>query len=288
MTKRMKADIALLLVTLIWGTSFTLMKQAINYIPPFTFLSYRYLIAALVLCAVFHKSVMNINRKILKYGFIIGAVMFIGCALQIVGLQFTTASKSGFITGLNVVLVPLFLAARCKKFPPLSTVLSIIVAVAGLGMLTIDSSFTVNIGDVLTFLCAVFFALQVIFISKYSPGVDPIGLTIVALLTISLFSFIPGIVYEKMAAELNTSSVFALFFTAIFCSSLAYSVQMSMQKYTSPTHAALIFMGEPVFSMIFAFILLGETLSTQGIAGCILVFAGMFRAEFAPHKKISV
>lgn len=280
MTKQIKADLALLLVALVWGASFALMKQAINYILPYTFLAYRYLIAALILCAVFYKSLKNINAKTLRYGFLIGGVMFAGCALQIIGLKYTTASKSGFITGLNVIMVPLFIAIRYKKAPGISTILSTIIALSGLCMLSISSPFTINIGDVLTFFCAIFFALQVIFISKYSPMLDPFALTIVVLLTISLFSLIPAIFYEGMAADLNPSSIFALLFTAIFCSSLAYSLQMSVQKYTSATHAALIFIGEPVFSMIFSFIFLDERLSLRGAIGCVLVLAGMLISEF--------
>lgn len=279
MTKQLRADIALLCVTLVWGSSFAFMKQAINYIPPFMFLACRYFIAALALCLIFYKSLKKIDKKVLKYGFIIGLTMFAGCAFQIVGLQFTTASKSGFITGLNVVLVPLFLAVRYKKAPPVTTILGILVAVIGLGLLTIDSSMVINIGDILTFLAAIAFALQVIYISRYSPGQDPIALTIIAILTVSVLSAIPGMIFEDIPVELNPPAVFSLIYTALFCSSFACSIQMTFQKDTSPTHAALIFMGEPVFSMIFAFIFLHERLTLRGIIGCALVFAGMLISE---------
>lgn len=285
MTKQLKADLALLSITFVWGASFALMKQAIGFIPPFTFLTYRYFAATLILCALFFKSVRNINRSILKYGLIIGLTMFAGCALQIVGLQFTSASKSGFITGLNVVLVPLFLALKYKKSPPPITVISILIAIAGLGLLSVDSSFTLNIGDFLTFLCAIAFALQVICISKYSPGLDPVGLTIAAMLTVASFSLLPAILYERMDSSFNLQSAFSLAFTAVFCSALAYTVQMTVQKNTSATHAALIFMGEPVFSMVFAFIFLGETLTLRGAAGCVLVFAGMLMSEFRLSRQ---
>jgi drug/metabolite transporter (DMT)-like permease len=105
------------------------------------------------------------------------------------------------------------------------------------------------------------------------------------MLTVSVLSFIPGVLFENLYSVFNISSTIGLIFTALFCSSLAYSVQMTMQKYTSPIHAALIFMGEPVFSMFFAYILGGETLAPQGIVGCVLVLCGMALSEIRIRSK---
>lgn len=285
MTKQLKADILLLTITIIWGASFILMKQSTGYIPPFTFLTYRYLLASIVLCIIFPKPMFKINMQTIKYGFIIGLVMFAGCAFQIIGLQYTSASKSGFISGLCVVLVPLILAVRYKKLPSLALTLGVAVSFTGLGLLTIDSTFTVNTGDLLTLLCAVFFAFQVIFVSKFSPGVEPIGLTEIALLSISVLSFIPGLIFENLNAVFNFQSVTGLIFTAIFCSSFAYTIQIAVQKHTTPVHAALIFMAEPVFGMIFAYVLGGEALTARGIIGCVLVFSGMLLSEFKTVQR---
>lgn len=287
MNKKLKADLLLLMVTIVWGASFTLMKNAIRFIPPYTFLSLRYLLAALFLGLIFFKSLKKINAACIKYGFIIGVSLFGGCALQAVGLQYTTASKSGFITGLNVVLVPIFLSVIYKKLPPAGTMISVLSGVIGLGFLTIGSSFNVNAGDMLTLVSAVFFAFQIILISRYSPGLDPILLTIVEMLTVSALSFMPGIVLEHLSVKFEVSSVFALVFTALFCSSLAYLIQMAMQKYTTPVHTALIFIAEPVFSLFFAILISGETLTPRGILGCVLILAGMIFSEFMPLKKMS-
>lgn len=286
MTKQIKADISLLLMTVIWGASFTLMKYSLGLFSPFTFLSYRYFIAGIVLCIIFYKSLKRLDRPTLKYGIIIGISLFGGCALQIIGLLYTTASKSGFLTGMNVVLVPLFLAARYKKMPPLFTMVSIVFAVIGLCLLTNNGTFTMNIGDVLTFLGAIFFAFQIIFIDKYAPGLDPIGLSIIEMLTVAVLSFIPALLFEGLNATFTLTSTASLLFTALFCSSLAFTVQMAMQKHTSPTHAALIFIAEPVFSIIFAYIFLKETLTLQGMLGCVLIFVGMLFSEINPQKEV--
>lgn len=284
---RLKADLSLLIITVIWGASFILMKQSTDYISPFTFLAYRYLLASIVLCVLLPGSLKRINPKTLKYGFIIGLTMFGGCAFQILGLRFTSASKSGFITGLSVILVPLFLTIKYKKFPAIAAILGIFISFTGLALLTIGPSFDINIGDILTFFCAVFFALQIILISKYSAGLDPIALANMAMLTVSILSFVPGIIYENLYTVINWQSMTGLVFTALFCSSLAYSVQISVQKYTTPIHAALIFMGEPVFSMFFAYVLGGEILTVRGIVGCSLVLLGMLISEIRLKPAVS-
>ena len=280
MAKKFKADFALLTVTLVWGASFTLMKQALEYMPPFTFLAYRYLLAAIFLIIIFNKYIKKIDKSILKYGALIGVTLFAGCTFQIIGLKITTASKSGFITGLNVVFVPLFIAIKYKKLPNIYTSIGIIISVIGLALLSINGPLGINLGDILTLLCAIFFAMEILFISKYTLSLDPICLTIVTMLTVSILSLLPGILLENLDAVFNSTSVFALIFTSLFCSAFAYLVQIVAQKYTSPTHTALILLAEPIFSALFAYILLGETMNSRGIIGCILMFLGMVLSEF--------
>lgn len=280
MNKQLKADIALLGITIIWGASFTLMKEGINDIPPYTFTAMRYSIGAIVLALVFYKRMKNINRETLKYGGLIGLVLSGGAILQILGLQYTTASKSGFITGLCVVFVPVFLAVITKKLPKKTALIGILLSLLGLGMLTLGDELGINKGDLLTLISAVFFAFQIILIDKYAPDFDSVAITVVELGTISIISLVLGFFMEGLNAKITGASLFAILFTGLLCSALAYWVQMDMQKHTTATHAAVIFLGEPVFSAIIAAIFLKEAMTLKMIIGCGLILGGMIVSEF--------
>jgi drug/metabolite transporter (DMT)-like permease len=136
MTKQIKADLSLLAITAIWGSSFALMKNVLDYMPSFAYLALRFLIAAAVMVAIFHREFRNLNKKVLLYGCILGLMLFGGMALQVTGLYFTTASNSAFITGLNVIMVPVISALVLRKKPDIASVIGVILAFAGLFLLT--------------------------------------------------------------------------------------------------------------------------------------------------------
>jgi drug/metabolite transporter (DMT)-like permease len=125
MTKQIRADISLLVITAIWGSSFTLMKNVLDHMPPFAYLSLRFIVAAIVLAVVFYKKLKTVNRKTVYFGCIIGLVVFGGMALQVYGLSYTTASNSAFITGTNVIMVPVISAMFLRKKPDLSSVVGV-------------------------------------------------------------------------------------------------------------------------------------------------------------------
>lgn len=277
---QIKADLSLLGITIIWGASFTLMKEGIKDIPPYTYLGIRYLIGAIVLALFFYRRMKNIDKQSLKYGFIIGLALAGGGLLQIVGLQYTTASKSGFITGLAVVIVPIIMAVLERKIPNSRTLFGIILSLSGLAFLTLNGSAGINFGDILTLASSLFYAAQIITIDKYAPQFDAVVLTVVEMSTVAVMSLTLGFFFEGFRMTVTTYSIFSILFTAILCSSLAYWVQMEMQKNTTPTHAAIIFLGEPVFSAIIAAILLKETMTIAMVVGCVLILFGMVVSEF--------
>jgi len=284
MPKNLKADLSLLLVTAIWGSSFTLMKNVLDHIPTFAYLSLRFIIASIILIAVFYKNLKYINKKAIICGCIIGFMLFGGMALQVSGLYFTSASNSAFITGLSVIMVPIFSAVILKKRPDRSSVIGVIMAFTGLFFLSGGLDFSFNIGDFLTLLCAVCFALQVIFIDRYNKEQDPILLSLIqigfaALLNTFVWLFID---YEPVAFDTNI--VLTLFVTGVLGTAFAYLVQTVAQKHTNPTHTALILTAEPVFGALFAMIIPNsdgtvETLSLKTVIGCVLILAGTLICE---------
>ena len=279
MKKQHQANLALLGVTLAWGISFILTKNSLETLETFNFLGIRFLIAAITSALLFHKRLMKLDRATLKYGILIGVIMFSGYATQTIGLNYTTASKSGFITGFSVVIVPIFSALVLKRLPKFSAIVGVILAILGLGLLTLDSNLQLNVGDLYTLIGAVCFAFHIITVGKYAVKVDAINLAILQIGVVGILSTIVTLLFETPIIPVDGSAWLSILFLAFVCTSGAFIVQNAVQKHTSTTHTALIFTGEPVFSAIFAYLLLGEIMNHRGIIGSILIVTGMLVAE---------
>ncbi|MCX7841734.1 MAG: DMT family transporter [Clostridia bacterium] len=290
MSKQIKADLLLLLITAIWGSSFPLMKNVLDFIPSFAYLSLRFIIAAIVLAAILWKKVRLINGRMVLYGGILGLLLFGGMALQVGGLYFTTASNSAFITGLNVVMVPVVSAFFLGKKPDLSSALGVILAFAGMFFLCGGLNFKFNFGDFLTLLCAVCFTMHIILIDKYTGDNDA---ALLALMQIGFAGALSTIVWGGAgfkSFELNATVLMTLLTTGVLGTALALAGQTVAQKHTTPTHTALVFSAEPVFGAVFALIIpnsqgVVETLEVSTVAGCMLILTGMLVSEFKLGKK---
>lgn len=273
MTKELKADISLFLVTIAWGASFPVMSIAIKSIPPYSFLMMRFLLASAILAAVFHKRIKYINKPTIIGGVIIGLTMFFGTALQTEGLLYTTPSKSGFITGLYVIIVPIFMTVIYKKFSGLNIILGAVLSVTGLAVISLNNASALNFGDALTLISAIVFALQILAVDKFSLNADPIMITLVETLVTGSLSVIPAAAVENFKITINMTAIGAVLFTAVFATVVAYAVQNKMQHFTDPSHAAVIYLAEPVFCAVFS-VLLGDHLTVKVLAGCMLIFIG--------------
>ncbi len=284
-----KADASLLAVVVVWGITFVVVKNALTDIGVFSFLAIRFCIAFIFLAIVFWRKLPQINRSTLKAAGIISIFLFAGYAFQTLGLIYTTASNSGFITGMSVIMVPCFYIMLTRKRPGIGAVAGVCLAVSGLALLTLDNyNFSLNYGDLLTFFCAISFALHIICVGIFAPKLDAQLLT---LLQIGLTTFICGIVsiaFEPpLLAQNFTPEVWqALLITAIPATALAYLIQNTMQKFTTPVHTAIIFAGEPVFAALAGIYFLGESLSIQQGIGCILILVGTLVNEILPDHGV--
>ncbi len=280
MTKQLKADVALFLVTIGWGASFLLTKNTLDYLPTYNFLAIRFFLAFFLSSMIFIKKMIKIDKNTLKYGIILGVLLFAHYAFQTVGLNYTTVSKSAFVTGINVILVPVFSTLLMKKSPNKKTVISTIIAFIGLAMLTLNkNALGVNIGDIYTFICAVLFAFYIILVGKYTVNVESISLAIIQLGVVSLLSLITSFAVETPTIPTDYNAWINIIILSVACTSGAYIVQSVAQKFTSPTHTALIYTAEPVFAAIFGYIILGELLNTKGTIGAVLILSGMLMTE---------
>lgn len=287
------ATISLIIVTLLWGTTFVVVQNAIAYVEPFAFNAFRFILATLILLPFLVKRKQT-NKLSLKQVLItsgIGFMLFSGYLLQTFGLKYTTSSKSGFITGLCVVLVPVFLYLVYREKSNWATVIACFVALLGLSFLTLGDSFSINIGDILTLFGAIAFALHIIFTGKFTKQMDALTFTTIQLVTVGIFSTISSLIFEDpkvpFSKELWTNStfIFAVVITAVFCTSIAFWVQMFAQKHISSTKAALIFILEPVFAAITAVLFGGETLTTQTLIGGTFIVGGMLLSEIPMPKR---
>ena len=286
MTTRLKADLGLALNTLIWGCSFVVVKAVLDHASPFVFLAVRFVLASLILAALNRASLRQLTRADIRAGVILGIFLFAGYAFQTTGLEFTTASKSAFITGSAIVLVPIFLALFWGRHATAWMWTGAAAATGGLYFLTVPAEGlgALNRGDLLTFFGAVVFALHIIFVGQYSPRHRVLVLTLLQVATTAVLSAVSiplaavtGIQQPRIDA--SPAFFFALLVTVVGATVIAFSIHIWAQRHTTATHAALVFSLEPVFASITSFLVLGERLGRRGLAGAALILGGILLAE---------
>lgn len=283
--RRLGADAALLAITFIWGSTFVIMKRALAGMTPFWLLAIRFAIASSSLGLVYWRALQRASRQLWAAGLISGLFLFGAYAFQTVGLLYTTPAKSGFITGLSLVLVPLIAAVFLRKPPGLYAGLGAVSAFIGLYFLTGAGSLRFNYGDVLTLFCAVANALYVTAVGEYSRHHQPGPLTVIQLATVCLASLVAAVLFEPTPNLASRVAWTGILLTAIPATSVAFLVQNWAQKRTTTTHAAIVLSAEPVFSALFSYWLEGELLGTAGTLGASMMLAGMLMAELGPERR---
>lgn len=268
----------LILVVFFWGVTFPIMKISLYYITPGMLLAFRFLLsAALVLPLIFRNKNIK-ERHNVVFGITAGVLLFIAYYFQTVGLKYTTSSQSGLITGLYVVLLPLisflFLKMRIKKIDVLSAIMGLI----GLIMM---SSFNFSgkyaFGDFLTFLCAIFYAIQTVYVYKYTKYLDTMVFSFYQLLMVGILSLFFMPLNIRIYSGLKVPVViFTIVFTALFASLFAIIINTRALRYVEPTAAGIIYVGEPVFAVISSIFILNEIPTYYIIAGGLIIVISMF------------
>jgi len=272
------ADGLLLVVTAIWGSTFAMVKDAISLYPVFPFLSLRFALGLVALLAIGRRNLLSLNRTSVLFAALAGLFLLGGYALQTLGLQFASASRAGFITGLSVVLVPVLSSLLLRERPQTPAVAGITLAFIGLFLLTSDSAVGHGRGDLLVLLGALSFACHIVTVGIIARRADPVALTIVQLAVVALLS---GIIAQAMGqwSAPPPATWGAAAFTGILATSVAFGLQTSMQRYTTATHTALIFTAEPVFAALFGALFHGDVLTPQIVAGGVLILIGAVTSE---------
>lgn len=269
----------LLLVTLIWGTTFVIIKDTLDSIPPSLFLALRFSLAALSLIWV------RPAPGIWRWGLILGAVMFVSYGSQTVGLLYTSASKGAFITALSVVLVPILTGIINRRWLPARVWIAAGLALAGLALMTLTDVGGVNIGDLIILGTALAYAVHILLIDRAVREQPPLQLAAAQIWPVAVLSWLWAMPHAGQIGQLSGQVWLAIGFLAVVATALVLVLQNTAQKVVSPHTAALIFVLEPVFAAVFGWLLLGEQLGLFGWLGGLLVLLGMLVSELRPVRR---
>lgn len=288
----MKADLALLFVSLIWGCTFVVVKDALQDASTFVFLAMRFSLGAVLLWLTFRlrggaSPPGRGDGAVWKGGLTCGLFLFLGFALQTAGLRETTASKSAFLTGLYIVLVPFFHSLVNKHVPRWLELAGIAAATAGTALLTLTGwEWNLNRGDLLTMAGAVAFALQILAVGSWSKRMSVETLSLLQVITVAVISTAMLGAWETPQLRWSWRLAIALLVTAVFATSLSFTLQTWAQRLISPTRAALILASEPVFAGLTAWWVAGEAWTGRMMGGAALILAGILLVELKPGASI--
>ena len=271
---------------LLWGFSFLVVKESLDHITPFWFLSLRFAVALLSLLLFFPRFWQGVGAYSLRSGLLVGLVLYAGFAFQTLGLQYTTPAKSAFITGSAVFMVPLLNWAAFGVAIRRPVGVGVLVAFVGLWLLTRpDDLARLNRGDTLTLLCALAFALHIILVGRYAARIPSRQLAVLQIFWATLAALPVALLLETPGFVYPSSLYLSLFYLGVFCSAVAFLVQTRAQRYTSSARTALIFSLEPVFAAMASMALLGEQLNVSEWFGGMLIVAGVMVGEVGVLKS---
>jgi len=297
MSRSLKAHLLLIFNTLVWGATFVQIKDALSDISPLYFNAVRMTLAGLALVIVFRKHLASITRDTFLMGCLVGTFLWLGYEFQTTGLKLTTPSKSAFLTGFSVILVPIFLALGWRRHVNRWVVLGVITALIGLYLMTVPAApgwptqagfawvglglnlESINRGDLLTIGCAVCFALQIITMGRAMQRYrfEQIATLQACICAALMFLTVP--VLEHPHAVWSARVIWAILVTGLLGTAAAFSIQAWAQQFTAPTYTALIFLLEPVFAWITSYVVLHERLGFRAGFGALLILAGIIVSE---------
>ncbi len=283
--KKHRNNLLLLLTAIIWGGAFIAQSSGMNYIGPWTFTSVRSFEAALVtilsypiLCKLLSLDSAYNKKETILGGICCGLALTPATIFQQIGIQYTTVGKAGFITALYCIIVP-FLSIFLKKKVSLQTWIAAIIALIGFYFLSITDSFSLSSGDSYMLLSALFFAIHILTVDHFTSNANGIIMSAIQFLVVGLLTIVPSIVLESSSFAYIHEAIPSIVYAGVLSNGLGYTLQIIGQRDADPTIATLILSLESVFSAIFGFLILHQTLTIRELVGCILVFIGVLLAQ---------
>lgn len=278
--KEYLGEIGLILVAIIWGSGFVATQIGLESgLTPLQLMTIRFFIGSILINLIFFKRIKNINKSDIKAGFIIGLFLFIAFALQTVGLKYTTSSKSAFITAANVVIVPFVGYLIYKRNLDKIGIISSVVALIGIGVISLDKNLSIGRGDLLTFLCAVAFAMHIFFTGELTKKHDPIILTGIQMTVAFLLSLVIQVLLGEMDIAITKGTTISLLYLGVFNTTICFLIQTICQTKVNENKTAILLSTESIFGMIFSIIIANEIVTLKMIIGSTLIFIAIIMAE---------
>ena len=280
----------LILVTVIWGGGFVASDMALESMKPFQIMMVRFLLAS-VLMGVISRGQRKSEEKLkdragaIKAGVLMGVMLFMGFAFQIIGLQYTTPSKNAFLTALNVVIVPFIAFVILKKKIGAKGIIGAVMSVLGVALLSLNGDFTVSLGDGLTLFCAVGFAFQIFFTSEFVKKYPASVLNTVQMFTAFVLSAISLMIFGENDFHVTTQGWLSVLYLGVVSTTICYLLQTACQKYIDETKAAIILSMESVFGTIFSILILHEVVTVRMVIGCAVILAAVIISNMSETSE---
>ena len=293
-SQSVRADLLMLLAAAIWGFAFVAQREGMETMGPFLFNTARFFIGTVFLFPiVWYLSKKNktpttketSTKKLIIAGTIAGLFLFMASSFQQVGIQYTTAGKAGFITGLYIFFVPLIGIIFGQRTGS-GTWLGAFIAVIGIYLLSINDDFSIARGDLLQLICAVFFAAHILVVGYVAKRMDPFWLSLIQYVVSGVLSFFIAIAIEVITWQMIVDTAIPLLYAGIMSIGVGYTLQVVAQQHAKSSHAAIILGLEGAFAVLGGWLILDENLSTRGLIGCGLMLSGMFLSQLLPRLSL--
>lgn len=278
------AGAGILLATLIWGVSFVIVKNTVDTVPPMYMIAIRFTMATVGMVLVCFKRLRSLNKRLLLGGAIVGCALFAGMAFQTMGIRYTTAGKNAFLTTSYVVLVPFMNWLLLKRKPDKLCLLAALLAVVGIGLLSLNGDWNMNLGDALTLACGVGYGLHIVLATKYGEKQDMLLLTLVQFATTAALGWCLAPLLDGAfpVAAFEPEMIGSMLYIGVLSTMVGLLLQNIGHKYVKPAPAAVILSLESVFGVLFSCLFLHEQLTLRMLLGCALMFLAVLLSQVGP------
>lgn len=272
-------EFGLLLTALIWGSSFPIGKIALTYYSPLFLAMTRYLLGGIIIGIFLNKRILTITKTEVMSGFACGAIFYFAYLFQIIGLQYTVPSKQSFLAALYVIIVPFLYWIIYKKRPDIYNFAAAVLTLIGIYLLTASGPGGFNKGDMITVFSSFLYAAHIALIGYLVKKTDPMILTFIQTITAGIIGLAVSLIMEPLPTKFPLAGVFSILYLTIFCTIIAYGIQVAGQKHVSEMKTSILLSLEAVFGTLLSVVFLQDPFTVLMLLGCIIIFIGILTAE---------
>ena len=271
--------LALLVTTMIWGTSFVILKSTLDTVPLFYILAFRFTGAAVLLLLLGIKEIKKLDKEHLKGGCVMGLFLFVAYVFQTYGLVYTTPGKNAFLTATYCVIVPFLYWAFYKRKPDKYNITAALMSIIGIGLVSLNENFSVGLGEGLTTVCGLFYALHIIATAGFAKKGSIVMLSMLQFAVCGALSWVFALTTETFPSQISQTAVFEILYITVMCTAVCFSLQTLGQRYTPPSAVAIILTLESVFGAAISVIFYGERLTSRLLLGFAVIFLAILTSE---------